>query len=66
MLGDGRPLRVYWSKRENDWMIDSATRASGSLVFNMLSKLKDELKDLDERGYDLTTLRFMVKQKGKE
>ena len=62
MIGDGRPLRVYWSKREKDWMIDSATRPSGHLMCNVLEKIKDELADLDERGYDLTTLRLTVKQ----
>ena len=62
MIGDGRPLRVYWSKRENDWMIDSPSRSSGHMMSDILAKIKDELWMLDERGYDLTTLRFTVKQ----
>ena len=63
MLGDGRPLRAYWSKRERDWMIDSATRPSGHMMCEMLRKIDAELQDLDARGYDLTTLRFSIKQK---
>ena len=62
MIGDGRPLRVYWSKREKDWMIDSPSRSSGHLMSDILAKINDELADLYERGYDLTTLRLTVKQ----
>ena len=63
MIGDGRPIRVYWSKREKDWMIDSASRPSGHFMSELLRKIQPELKDLDDRGYDLTTLRISVKQK---
>ena len=59
-LGDGRPLRVYWSKREHDFMIDSPTGTSGHLMADVLHSLGP---DLDARGYDITTLRFSVKQK---
>ena len=61
MLGDGRPLRAYWSKKEWDVMIDTPTGPSGHWLASVFCK--EFLKELDERGYDKTTLRFSVKQR---
>lgn len=63
-------IRIYWSKRENDFMIwGSSTRffGTGSLF---MSNLKGErilfpnlLKELENRGYDLTTLKIQISKK---
>lgn len=61
MKGDGRPLRAYWSKREHDLMIDYPTSPDGWFLHGILSK--EFTEELKSRGYDITTLRFSIKQK---
>jgi hypothetical protein len=65
-------LKMGWNRRERDigvaWGGDGASKADGNLmlgVFALLQcvtgkRLSDELA---ARGYDLTTLRFSIKQK---
>lgn len=60
VMGDGRPLRAYWSKRERDLMLDFPRKCDGGMLNTALEPL---MKELDKRGYDVTTLRFLVKQK---
>lgn len=57
---------VHWSKREKDWMCGgptSATRALLAFDFVCSDTFKKLVKELDERGYDIETLRFSVKKK---
>lgn len=57
---------VHWSKSENDWMCTGATRATQALLAHYLvntDTFQNILKELDDRGYDLSTLRFSVKKK---
>lgn len=62
---DAYTLRIYWSKREKDWMIDGPngpdkhlTHAwmSGRLTFDQF------IEELQTRGYDVSTLRLSVKR----
>ena len=57
-------LRLYWSKRENDLMANwdpDATSASARYMMDVLSVAV--LKDLDDRGYDVSTIRFQIRRK---
>jgi hypothetical protein len=65
ILGDGRPLTMKWSKRERDVTISYPRSCDGHLMAGVLSghNRDDLMKELDRRGYDLTTLRFSIKQK---
>lgn len=57
---------VHWSKSENDWMCTGPTRATQALLAHNLvntDTFQNILKELKDRGYDLTTLRFSVKKK---
>jgi len=60
-------LSVKWSKRERDLIfnLDEVKGADGHLLYQCLCLGRDGLsltKELKERGYDLTTLRFSVKK----
>lgn len=60
---------VHWSKREKDWMCGGPTRATGALLAYDLvgsNTFKELVKELEQRGYDTTTLRFSVKKKDGE
>lgn len=57
---------VHWSKSENDWMCTAPTRATQTLLAHRLvntDTFQEILKELEGRGYDLSTLRFSVKKK---
>lgn len=57
---------IHWSKSENDWMCTGPTRATQTLLAHRLvntDTFQNILKELDDRGYDLSTLRFSVKKK---
>lgn len=60
-------LRVYWSKRERALVYDGAKTAGGMLSyhFEVVPTLHHPslVKDLEDRGYDLTTLRFSIRKK---
>ena len=56
---------VHWSKSEKDFMCGAPTTATRSLLahdFVGSDTFKNLLIELDQRGYDLTTLRFSVKK----
>ena len=57
----GAALRVWWSKRERDVMYDwDKHPPDGHLLHYHLDPL---LKELDRRGFDLTTVSFSIKRK---
>lgn len=58
---DTRPLRAYWSKRESDLVFDYPSRLDGRLLYSVFTK--EFTDELERRGYDVTTLRFSIKQK---
>lgn len=60
-------LVLRWGKRAKDWMIDYPDGPDGWLMHSFLKgdmTLPELLKDLEERDYDLTTLRISVERKG--
>lgn len=64
-------LKARWSKRENDVLIDFPNKPDGGFLQGWLVHARDRiypdksfLKLLEERGYDLTTLKFSIKKKG--
>ena len=65
MAGDGRPLKAYWSRREKDIVFSYPTKPDGQLLCNALHGIgvKELVAELDRRGYDITTLKFTIKQK---
>ena len=65
-------LKVKWSKKENDHLISFPKSSDGSLIHDYLfydqywfggKSKKALIKELEERGYDLTTLKFSIKKK---
>ena len=57
---------VHWSKQQNDWMCGAPTSATRALLaFDLIGSdtFKNLIKELEDRGYDTTTLRFSVKKK---
>ena len=59
-------LRFRWSKREKDFLISFPNKPDGHLVhgfFEGYMSGQDFLKELEKRGYDLTTLKFEVTRK---
>ena len=71
-------LKVKWSKKEKDILFEYPRRCDGALlhyymgsdtpVYDPCLDKKYELrkslfKELEERGYDLTTLKFSIKLK---
>jgi len=62
MSKDG--VKVYWSKRERDLMVDWDREATGANPRHIIELFpQDVLDELDRRGYDITTLRFSIKKK---
>lgn len=56
---------IHWSKRENDFMCGAPTSATRALLaYDLIGSptFKDLLVELEQRGYDLTTLRFSIKK----
>ena len=64
-----KTLRAWYSKKEKDIMIDwSHDKSDAWLLHNhVFSKGRGEefIKELIERGYDITTLKFSIKGKDK-
>lgn len=58
-------LRLRWSKTERDWEISYPLGRSTSSDAHYLSSVLPSgvLKELDARGYDLTTLKFSIEPK---
>lgn len=59
-------IRVRWSKHENDWYIHYPRKSDGWLTYDLLKghdTFQKWIKQLEERGYDLTTLRISVRLK---
>lgn len=70
-------LRVYWGKRAKDVMFEYCNKPDGHLLHDFFSYATVPssdadgnpinvtlLKELERRGYDLTTLKFSIKKKG--
>lgn len=64
-MAEQRPrLRLFWSRKEKDLMAawdDGISKASGRYVMSIFTDAI--LKDLDERGFDIATLRFQIRRK---
>lgn len=63
-----RKLRAKWSKREGDVMIYYPDKRDGAMLSSLLSAPTSIfpigfLRGLEERGYDLTTLKFEITKK---
>lgn len=60
-------LRCRWSKRERDLLFIFPRKADGSLLAAAFTSVEIHGKTLrahlEERGYDITTLRFSIKPK---
>lgn len=57
-------VRVYWSKREKDFVCAwDREFGSGNPRYILHLFPKDVIAELDRRGYDTETLRFSIKKK---
>lgn len=77
-------LKVYWSKKEKDFMVQYPRKCDGhfiqnklfiqNMIFDLIKYNKttcelpykmeaDFIKELEERGYDKTTMKFEIKLK---
>jgi hypothetical protein len=60
-------LSVRWSKRENALVYDGEKPSGGMLAYHFEGvptlHAASLIKDLDDRGYDLTALRFSIRRK---
>lgn len=63
-------LKCYWSKKENDLLFDwgdGASKTDGHWLYSWMTFHKgfdcEFIKELESRGYDLTTLKISVKKK---
>lgn len=59
-------LTYKWSKRLNDFLIHHPAKCDGHLLYGFFeghTTIKDFLKELEIRGYDLKTMKFEVKKK---
>lgn len=56
-----RKLVVRWSKRDRDLVVDG--RAHGSDRAWLIFKIGELRGELEQRGYDLTSLRFQIDHK---
>lgn len=65
MSGSPDKLTARWSKRENDILFHYPSSPDGHLLCGALAGfgVKDLHKELERRGYDLTTLRFSIAKK---
>ena len=53
-------LRATWSKREQDVMIHFPRKCDGHYLSGVFDKRF--IQEMQQRGYDLTTLRFSIEQ----
>lgn len=65
-------LKLKWSKKEQDIVIEYPRKCDGNLVHYYLcceninyrgGNLPSFLQELEERGYDLTTIKFSIGRK---
>lgn len=57
-------IRVYWSKVEHDIMVNWDAGCSRSSANYVLCHFMEPFtKELEKRGYDLSTLRFQIRKK---
>jgi hypothetical protein len=60
-------LRVYWSRRERALVYNGSKPTGGMTAHHFestpLARGRSFAKELEERGYDLTTLRFQIRKK---
>ena len=57
-------IRIYWSKKEEDLLAhcdEGTSKATARFLFSVIPS--DVLKELDRRGYDVTTFRFQIRKK---
>lgn len=66
-MSDPGILKVRWSKREKALIYDGVKTSGGMLAHHFeyvpTYHAASLVKDLEERGYDLTTLRFQIRKK---
>lgn len=59
----GNGVRVRWSKRERDLVVDwDAERGGANPRYIVGIFTQDILDELQRRGYDIETLRFSIKK----
>ncbi|WP_062408453.1 hypothetical protein [Paenibacillus naphthalenovorans] len=59
-------LKIRWSKREKDWIIDYLNKPDGWLTHGFVrgdDTFSEWIKEFKIRGYDLTTLKISIKRK---
>lgn len=64
-----KTLRIKWTKKEKDWMINYPSKPTGWLAHSLITgsiDFKEFVDELDKRGYDTTTLKLSVNKKGFE
>ncbi len=62
-------LTYKWSKKEKDFIIHYPRSCDGHLLFGFFegyTNVKEFFKELEQRGYDLTTLKFEISEKETE
>jgi hypothetical protein len=68
-------LRARWSKREKDILISFPSKPDGHLLHIHLNcerrgfddvVMPSLVKELESRGYDITTLKFSIQRKPKD
>lgn len=62
-------LRGRWSAKEKDWLFSFPRKPDGHLLsgfFSGYANMPELLKELEARGYDLTTLKFEIRLKDEE
>jgi len=57
-------LWVNWSKKENDIMIHFPRKRDGHYISLLINN--DFIKEMESRGYDITTIKFSIKRKQNE
>lgn len=71
-MKDKTKLRARWSKKEKDLLFSYPQRCDGHYLYWVFcaEKLKDAIgrettfvQELEQRGYDITTLKFEIKLK---
>jgi hypothetical protein len=72
---DPKKLSVFWSKRENDFLIRYPRKCDGHLIYGRLMTDffpkyergdKSFIDELEKRGYDLQSMKFEIRLKEKE
>jgi hypothetical protein len=63
-----KKLTARWSKRERDYLYSYPDSPDGHLLYGFFAGYTqgpEFLKELEARGYDMTTLRFSIELKPK-